>query len=109
MQRDRFPLPKDINQFPVNLRLSHLAKTTQYEKKAEGGNVKCQKCKSSPKDATTFCYKSCKFLCEECKETYQHFVDDDEEEFIELASYKKGEFKVHSAPPKCPEHTGTMS
>ena len=99
---DRFP--QDINQLPINLRLSHLAKTATYEKQAEGGNVKCQKCEGTPKDATTFSCNRCKFLCDKCKSNFERVLEDDDLEFIDLASYEKGEFKVHSPPPKCPMH-----
>ena len=96
--------PQDINQLPINLRLSHLAKTATYEKQAEGGNVKCQKCESTPKDATTFSCNRCKFLCDKCKRDIQRLLDDEDEEFIDIAKFEKGEFKVHSPPPKCPIH-----
>ena len=99
---DRFP--QDINQLPINLRLSHLAKTATYEKQAEGGNVKCQKCEGTPKDATTFCCNRCKFLCDKCRRDYERILEDEDLEFIDLASYEKGEFKIHSPPPKCPLH-----
>ena len=105
---DRFPLPKDINQFPVNLRLSRLAKATTYEKQVEGGNVKCQKCKGNPKDAMTFCCNHCKFLCDDCKSDYLHFTEDEDEEFIDLATCRREDFKVHSPPPKCPQHWEKM-
>ncbi len=94
---DRFP--RNINQFPINLHLSHLARAATYEKQAKGGNVKCQKCEGTPKDATTFSCNRCKFLCDKCKSQ-----EDEDEEFIDLVSYKKGEFKVHSPPAKCPLH-----
>ena len=99
---DRFPLPKDINEFPVNLRMSHLVEVAKYEKQAKGGNVKCQKCKGTPKDATNFSCNKCKFLCDECKSDFERFLDDENHEFIDLSTYQKGEFKVHSPPPKCP-------
>ena len=104
---DRFP--QDIDQLPVNLRLSHLAKTATYEKQAEGGNVKCQKCEgtpedATPKDATTFCCNRCKFLCDKCRRDYEQILEDEDLQFIDLASYEKGEFKIHSPPPKCPLH-----
>ena len=99
---DRFP--QDINQLPINLRLSHLAKTATYEKQAEGGNVKCQKCEGTPKDATTFSCNRCKFLCDKCKREFERVLEDEDLEFIDLASYEKGEFKVYSPPPKCPLH-----
>ena len=99
---DRFP--QDINQLPINLRLSHLAKTVTYEKQANRGNVKCQKCEGTTKDATTFCCNRCKFLCDKCRRDYERILEDEELEFIDLASYEKGEFKVHSPPPKCPLH-----
>ncbi len=41
---DRFP--QDIDQFPINLRLSHLAETATYETSSV---------RNVPKDATTFC------------------------------------------------------
>ena len=99
---DRFP--QDIDQFPINLRLSHLAETATYMKQAEGGNVKCQKCKGVPRDATSLLCSRSKFLCSGCKSDYQRLVDDEDEEFIDLASYEKGgEFKLLS-PPKCLLH-----
>ena len=102
---NRFPLPDNVTNFPVNLRLSHLAKSTAYEKKAGKGNVKCQKCEGTPKDATVFFCNRSKFLCAKCKGDYQRLFDEEEQlEFIELASFEKGEFKVHSPPPKCPKH-----
>ena len=99
---DRFP--EDINQLPINLRLSHLAKTVTYEKQAKGGNVKCQKCKGVPRNATSFLCSRCKFLCDDCKSNFEQVLEDEDLEFIDLASYKKEEFKVHSPPPKCPLH-----
>ena len=99
---DRFP--QDINQLPINLRLSHLAKTATYEKQAEGGNVKCQKCKGVPRNATCFLCSHSKFLCDDCKSDFERILEDEDLEFIDLASYEKGEFKVHSPPPKCPLH-----
>ena len=96
--------PQDIDQFPINLRLSHLARTATYEKQAEGGKVKCQKCEGTPKDATTFSCNRCKFLCDKCKRDYQRLLEDEDEEFVDLASYKKTEFKVYSPPSKCPLH-----
>ena len=99
---DRFP--RDINQFPINLHLSHLARAATYEIQAKGGNVKCQKCEGTPKDATTFSCNRCKFLCNKCKREFERVLEDEDLEFIDLASYEKGEFKVHSPPPKCPLH-----
>ena len=99
---DRFP--QDINQLPINLRLSHLAKTATYEKQAEGGNVKCEACDESPKDATTFCCNCCEFYCAKCKKDHQKFLKNEEHELINLSKFEKGEFKVHSPPPKCPIH-----
>ena len=99
---DRFP--QDINQLPINLRLSHMAKTATYEKQAEGGNVKCQKCKGVPRNATSFLCSRCKFLCDDCKSNFEQVLEDEDLEFIDLASYEKGEFKIHSPPPKCPLH-----
>ena len=94
----------DISQLPINLRLSRLVKITMYEKQAEEGHIKCQKCKGAPKDATTFSCNRCKFLCDDCKSDYEHYFDDEELEFIDLATYEKGEFRIHSPPPKCPQH-----
>ena len=102
---DRFP--EDINQLPINLRLSHLAKTATYEKQAKGGNVKCQKCEGTPKDATTFSCNRCKFLCDKCKREFERVLEDEDLEFIDLTSYEKGEFKIHSPPPKCSLHKNT--
>ena len=99
---DRFP--QDINQLPIDLRLSNLAKTATYEKQVEGGNAKCQKCEGTPKDATIFSCNRCKFLCDKCKRDFERLMDDEDLEFIDLANYEKGEFKVHSPPPKCPLH-----
>ena len=99
---DRFP--QDINQLPINLRLSHLAKTATYEKQAKGGNVKCEACDESPKDATTFCCNCCEFFCAICKKHHQKFLKQEEHEMISIAKFEKGEFKVHSPPPKCPLH-----
>ena len=94
--------PQDINQFPINLRLSHLAEAATYEKQAEGGNVKCEACDEAPKDATTFCCNCSEFYCIKCKKEHQKFLKLEEQ--IEMANYEKGEFNVHSPPPKCPLH-----
>ena len=100
------PLPKDVSEFPVNLRLSHLAKSALYEKEASSGNVKCQVCDDeSPKAATNFCCNCCKFLCTKCKNYHVRLLGEDDHEFIELASYEKGEFKIHPPPPKCSKHS----
>ena len=99
---DRFP--QDINQLPINLRLSHLAKTATYEKQAKGGNVKCEACDESPKDATTFCCNCCEFYCAKCKKDHQKFLKNEEHELINLSKFEKGDFKAHSPPPKCPLH-----
>ena len=99
---DRFP--QDINQLPINLRLSHSAKTATHEIQAEGGNVKCQKCKGVPRNATSFLCSRCKFVCDDCKSDFERLMDDEDLEFIDLATYQKGQFKVHSPPPKCPLH-----
>ena len=96
--------PQDISQLPINLRLSHLAKTVTYEKQAEGRNVKCEACDESPKDATTFCCNCCEFYCAKCKKDHQKFLKHEEHELIDIAKFEKGEFKVHSPPPKCPLH-----
>ena len=92
--KDRFHLPNEVNfEFPINLRLSHLAETKTYQEQAEGDNVKCQKCKDTPKDATTFHSNRKKFFCNKCKEDYpQRLVDDEEDKFIDLT--KKQELRV---------------
>ena len=57
------------------------------------------------KDATTcFLCSHSKFLCDDCKSEFERILEDEDLEFIDLASYEKGEFKVHSPPPKCPLH-----
>ena len=99
---DRFP--KDIDQLPINLRLSHLAETAIYEKQAEGGNVKCETCDESPTNATTFCNNCREFYCAKCKKYHQKFFKKEEHELIEIANFKKEEFKVHSPLAKCPLH-----
>ena len=99
---DRFH--RDIDQFPINLHLSHLAKTAAYKKKAQGGNVKCQKCKGVPRNATSFLCSRNKFLCNDCKSDYQRLLEDEDLEFIDLAAYEKGEFEIHSSFPKCQLH-----
>ena len=99
---DRFP--QDINQLPINLRLSHLAEAAMYKKQAEGGNVKCETCDESPKDATTFCCNCSEFYCAKCKKDHQKFLKKEEHEIIELTKFEKGEFRVHLPPPKCPLH-----
>ena len=96
--------PQDISQLPINLRLSHLAKTATYEKQAEGGNVKCEACDESLKDATTFCCNCCEFYCAKCKKNHQKFLKHEEHELIDIAKFEKGDFKVQSLPPKCPIH-----
>ncbi len=100
---DRFH--RDIDQFPINLHLSHLARTATYKKQAEGGNVKCQTCKGGvPRNATSFLFSRNKFLCNDCKSDYQRLLEDEDLEFIDLAAYEKGEFKIHSSFPKCQLH-----
>ena len=100
--KDRFP--QDINQLPINLRLSHLTKRTTYETQAEGGNVKCEACDESSNDATSFCCNCCEFYCAKCKNDHQKFLKQEEHEMIELAAFKKGEFKIQSPPLKCSLH-----
>ena len=84
-----FPLPEDTNSFPVNLHLSHLARSRFFENQVEKGNVKCQVCNDNPKEATSFCCHCC----------------DEEHEILELAKYTTGKFKIHVPSPKCPQHT----
>ena len=102
-----FPLPEDTNSFPVNLHLSHLARSRRFEKQVEEGNVKCQICDDNPKEATSFCCHCCDFLCEKCK--YYHLYiclsQDENHEILELANYTTGRFKIHVPSPKCPQHT----
>ena len=105
-----FPLPEDTKSFPVNLHLSHLARSRRFEKQVEEGNVKCQVCDDNPKEATSFCCHCCEFFCGKCKfyhnDTNDTNTNDSEEhEILELANYKKGEFKIHFPSPKCPQHT----
>ena len=96
-----FPLPEDINSFPVNLHLSYLARSRIFEKQVEEGNVKCQVCDDK---ATSFCCHCCEFLCGKCK-FYHLLYLGKEHEILELANCKKGEFKVEFSSPKCPQHT----
>ena len=96
-----FPLTEDINSFPVNLPLSHLARSRFFEKQVEEGNVKCQVCDDK---ATSFCCHCCEFLCGKCKHCHLLYLGK-EHEILEFASYKKGEFRVCFPSPKCPQHT----
>ena len=80
-----FPLPEDINSFPVNLHLSHLARSRVIEKQVEEGNVKCQVCDDK---VTSFCCHCCEFLCGKCKLCHLHYLGK-EHKILELASYKK--------------------
>ena len=102
-----FPLPEDTKSFPVNLHLSHLARSRIYEKQVEEGNVKCQICDDNPKEATSFCCHCCEFLCKKCKHyhLYMCLSQDEEHEILELANYTTGKFKIHVPSPKCPQHT----
>ena len=97
-----FPLPEDINSFPVNHRLSHLARSRVFKKQVEEGNVKCQVC--DDKEATSFCCHCCEFLCDKCKLCHLRYLGE-EHEILELANYKEGEFKDKFPSPKCPQHT----
>ena len=100
-----FPLPEDINSFPVNLHFSYLARSRVFEKQVEEGDVKCQVCDDNPKEATSFCCHCCEFLCGKCKHYHLRYSSE-KHEILELANYKKGEFIVHLLPsPKCPQHT----
>ena len=96
-----FPLPEDINSFPVNLHLSHLARSTVIEKQVEEGNVKCQVCDDK---ATSFCCHCREFLCGKCK-FYHLLYLGKEHNTLELASCKREEFRVKFPSPKCPQHT----
>ena len=102
-----FSLPKDINSFPVNLHLSHLARSRVFEKQVKEGDVKCQLCDDNPKEATSFCCHCCEFLCGKCKHyhLYIHHSEDEEHEILDLAKYKKGEVKNLLPAPNCPQHT----
>ena len=51
-----------------------------------------------------FCAIVASFFASDCKRDYERLLDDEDLEFIDLASYEKGEFKLHSPPPKCPLH-----
>ena len=99
-----FPLPEDINSFPVNLHLSHLARSRVIEKQVEEGNVKCEVCDNNPNEATRFCYQCCEFLCGKCKHCYLRYLGK-EHEILELANCRKGKFKVEFPSPKCSQHT----
>ena len=99
-----FPLPEDINSFPVNLHLSRLARSRVFEKQVEEGNVKCQVCNDDPKEATSFCCHCCEFLCEKCKHCHLRYLGK-EHEILEFANYRRGEFQVKCPSPKCPQHT----
>ena len=100
-----FPLPEDINSFPVNLHLSHLARSRVIEKQVEEGNVKCQVCDDNPKEATSFCCHCCEFLCGKCKHCHLLYLGK-EHEILELANYRKRRVHSSSFPsPKCPQHT----
>ena len=99
-----FPNANDVTHFPLNLYLSRLAESREYEKQAESGNVKCQNCEGKQNDATYFFCSYSKFLCSTCKGNCQRLLNNENSEFIDLASYKKGELKIHSPPPKCQEH-----
>ena len=96
-----FPLPEDINSFPVNLRLSHLARSRVFEKQVEEGNVKCKVCDDK---ATSFCCHCCEFLCGKCKLCHLLYLGK-EHEILELANCRKGEFRVCFPSPRCPQHT----
>ena len=102
-----FPLPEDTNSFPVNLHLSHLARSRSFEKQVEEGIVKCQICDDNPKEATSFCCYFCDFLCKKCKHyhLYMCLSQDEEHEILEFANYTTGKFKIHFPSPKCPQHT----
>ena len=102
-----FPLPEDTKSFPVNLHLSHLARSRRFEKQVEEGNVKCQVCNDNPKEATSFCCHCCEFFCGKCKfyHLYLYHSEGNEHEILELAKYKKGRLKMKFSPPKCPQHT----
>ena len=95
------PLPEDINSFPVNLHLLHLARSRVIEKQVEEGNVKCQVCDDK---ATSFCCHCCEFLCGKCKLCHLLYLGK-EHKILELASNKKEEFIVCFPSPKCPQHT----
>ena len=100
---NRFHLPNEANfDFPINLRLSHLAKTKTYQQQAEGGNVKCQICEDTPRDATTFYSNRCVFVCDKCKRDYQRLLLDEDHEFIDIT--KKQELRVHCPSSKCKVH-----
>ena len=101
-----FPHPKSVDNFPINLRLAHMTESSAYKKQAKNinGNVKCQKCEGTSKDATTFCCNHRKFLCSHCKHLHQLFLDEEDHVMIDIATYQKGEFKIHPHPPKCPQH-----
>ena len=101
---DTSPFPKDVTDYPINLRLAHLARSSVYEKQASSGNVKCEICNEETKTATEFCCNCCKFLCTKCKNYHVRLLSDNDHEFIELASFEKGEFKIHPPPPKCSKH-----
>ena len=75
-----FPLPEVTKSFPVNLHLSHLARSRFFENQVEKGNVKCQVC----------------YMC---------LSQEEEHEILELANYTTGKFKIHVPSPKCPQHT----
>ena len=105
----RFPIPRrDINAFPLNLRLSHLAKNSMYQNKIEGGDVDCQKCedRDDVKKATDFCDKCCDFLCKRCKNDHQRFIREEGHNFIAIEKDQKCVFKIHPPPAKCPLHRG---
>ena len=95
---DRFPRAQDIDQLPINLRLSHLV---NCEEKADG---ECGACDQSSKNAaTTFCNNCCEFYCDNCKKDHQKFkvFEKNEHKLIELV---EGQFKFDLPPSKCLIH-----
>ena len=94
----RFPLPKDVKEFPINLHAAHLAESAAYKEQAEG--KLCQLCEESPlKEVTSFCCSCYKFFCTGCKEDHTCPVNG---VFIDLNG--KEEFCVNFSSPMCPKH-----
>ncbi|XP_011405208.1 PREDICTED: E3 ubiquitin-protein ligase TRIM71-like [Amphimedon queenslandica] len=89
---------------PVNLRLSHFAEVTSYNKKMEG-KVPCENCPN--KGASYFCENCCMFICDACNTDHQRWRELRTHEVIELEPLKKKEghsLKIKHPPQKCRDH-----
>ena len=112
---DLFPHAKDIDQLPINLRLSHLAETANMRgNKSKKENMELVKhaFMNLPMLPQPFATIAVSFYCAKCKEIsskVQSFSKKNEHEMIEIANFKKEQFKFDLPPCQMSNSTKNRS